>query len=158
MNIDRTIAKLELKHMLENLLDTVDFPRNDAMAGAQNWTRKNLSSFSSCVKTLLPPCSRICFWVMRPSIYGTKTDLYELKDGYAVIKTLHAPDYDENEAEFSQSIDEHEFFHMFKRAIIYNLFFFLPKSSTAEHCSEDNLRSKNLEFTGLILQLLGVNT
>ena len=152
MDIEKTIAKLELKNMLEKFLDLVDYPINASLADAQKWTRKNLSMFRSYVKALLPPCSRICFWVMRPNIYGAvaTVDFYELKDGYAEIKLLHAPDYDENDAEnikSIQSIHEDEFFHMLRRAIIFNLFFF-----------PINPKSKNLEFISLILQLLGANT
>lgn len=168
MDIDKTIAKLELKHMLEELSDTVDYPRHFAFADTQNWTKKNLSSFRSCVKELLPSGSRICYWVMRPIADGdkVKADFYELKDGYAEVKTLQAPDYDENEAENIQTLDEDEFFYMLRRTIIYSLFFFPPLSSaTVEQLPNDKhpdvsfilQRSRNLEFTGLILQLLGVN-
>ena len=170
MDINKIIAKLELKNMLEKFLNSVQCPHLSAeLADAQNWTRKNLSSFRSCVKMLLPPCSRISFWTLRPNIYGAvaKVDFYELKDGYAEVKMLHAPDYDENEAENIRNIHEDEFFHMLRRAIIYNLFFFPPDSSaTTEHCPGDYDRnhdvsfipkSKNLEFTRLILQLLGAN-
>ena len=160
MNTDKIIAKLELKHMLEKFLVAVQCPHLSAeLTDSQNWTRKNLSSFRSYVKTLLPPCSRICFWVSRPRKSGdvAKVDFYELKDGHAEVKTLHAPDYDENEAENIQSIHEHEFFHMLRRAIVYDLFFFPPDSSTtAEQCPEDN-DHKNLKFIRLMLQLLGAN-
>ena len=171
MDIDKTIAKLELKHMLEELLDAFDYPRSAVLADYQNWTKKHLSSFLSYAKVLLPPCSRICFWLPLPSVVGDKAraNFYELKDGYAEIKTLHAESFDENEAEDIQSIREYEFFYVLRRAIIYGLFFFPPWYFAAvENCTARTYdqqpdvsfilqRSRNLEFTGLILQLLGVN-
>lgn len=171
MDIDKTIAKLELKNILEELLDADNYPRSTELAEAQNWTKKHLSSFLSYVKVLLPPCSRICFWVPLPIADGGKAraNFYELKDRYAEIKTLHAKNFDENEAEDIQSIREHEFFYVLRRAIIFNLFFFPPWYFAAvENCTARTYdqqpdvsfilqRSRNMEFTGLVLQLLGVN-
>lgn len=115
MNIDRTIAKLELKEMLNELLQTEN---------EKKWTEAHLSQFLEYSGVLLPQCSRICFWKKHMSLdtlslLDTLLHLaarIELKRGYGVIM-------DEDNEHITWGIAEHEFFSLLKSAILEKRFF-----------------------------------
>ena len=123
MNIDRTIAKLELKKMLNKLLQAENVKR---------WTEAHLSQFLEYAGELLPagPC-RICFWqkyFVLDSFALLETRhlalRIELKHGYAeIVDEVAEATRNENNEYFTQGLDEHEFFSILKSTILEKRFF-----------------------------------
>ena len=131
MNIDRTIAKLELKEMLNELLQTDNVKR---------WTDIHMSQFLEHAGALLPHGPNcICFWKKYLSLdtlnlLAAQCQIVavriELKRGYAQIVFKHELSEDvnvEDNENFIQRTSVHGFFSMLKSAILEKRYF-IPES------------------------------
>ena len=166
MDIDRTIAKLELKKMLNELLQTEDMER---------WTKANLSQFLVYARVLLPAGSRrFCFWkkyLSLDSLALRDVQCYlasriELKRGYAVVMDEVPEDINNEDDEyFAQCIYEHEFFSKLKSAILENRFYIPqippPKADCIEMENHRNtvsfiLPENKTAFAKLVFDLVGL--
>ena len=131
MNINWTIAKLELKEMLNELLQTEDVKR---------WTEAHLSQFLTCAQMLLPAGSRrFCFWRRYLILDGLELLAQrhlalriELKRGHAeIVDEVPEDAGNEDNEYFTRCIDKHEFFSILKSAILEKRFY-VPQIPTSQ--------------------------